>query len=186
MAVRVPELYAKLIPSGNPVLGLNVKWFLRYRRSNWCEFGWSHCCEIIVQLSSLNFSLNSQWFYGGISTGSDAVELVGRHLILKDIWIRRAVCYCWYLCACPISLTLADVSYHPTKPFSWQNCSIFIPLLVSTSWPWSHLLAKSTVAICFPLASVSLESKSSFHLVTASKEAGRVTSNTMKAPIASR
>ncbi len=82
--------------------------------------------------------------------------------------------------------TLAEVSNHPTKPFSWQNCSILMPLLVRTSLPWSHLLASNTATTCLPLDKLNLASRSSFHFVTASNVDGRVTSKTMKTPMASR
>ena len=158
-------------PQGDQVLGLT--------QSSWSGVS---CCSRTFELKD---------------TPADTSELLLKatlcihgNVLLAVIQLCICVCVCACVrvcvCVCLIFLTLADVSYHPTKPFSWQNCSIFIPLLVSTSRPWSHLLAKSTVATCFPLASVSLESKSSFHLVTASKEAGLVTSNTMNAPMASR
>lgn len=100
-------------------------------------------------------------------------------------------------------LSLAEVSYHPANPFCWQYSSIFASSVTIPCFGWSlykylynlnkvmkaankiTLLASKMQGIGLPSGRTTFESKSCFHLITASKVALRVTSNTMKAPTAS-
>ena len=61
----------------------------------------------------------------------------------------------------------------------------FSKFITNSSLVWSHLLARSTAGIAELSGRYILLSKLYFHLLTASIVFSRVTSNTIKAPIAS-